>query len=322
MSRGQFFAVDIKHFENVCDLGLHPALAYLVVAAGTGGDNRTSSWSANAVQTYTGMRFENAKRALVELMSGKMMTRDPKSSRTRPRYLLQKPDHQILVWMPKALVTGIDTERLPLERLRRSHSLPALRLLVRLYAVHDLKQEGGIPTKILFQNYTRQRIVEHGMNVVWAFSEDQSHRYRVPIFDGLGDVETWDVLQLLIDLGLVYWVPYLFDADHEHGEPIHPISDEVAEAIFDYGEAVGEASLPSVLHATAISDYVIPVERTTTDPHVIGIFQLRYLPHAAYSLEGMNTRWHTSQNAVNFYRDLAEGKRAILGGKLGEKSNV
>jgi len=41
-----FFAVDRRAWARVCALGLNPAVAYLVVACGTGGDNRTTKWWA------------------------------------------------------------------------------------------------------------------------------------------------------------------------------------------------------------------------------------------------------------------------------------
>jgi hypothetical protein len=40
--RGGFFAVDRRAWALVCGLGMNPAVAYLVLAHGTGGDNRTS----------------------------------------------------------------------------------------------------------------------------------------------------------------------------------------------------------------------------------------------------------------------------------------
>ena len=40
-----FFAIDRRAWARVCALGLNAAVAYLVVACGTGGDNRTTSLS-------------------------------------------------------------------------------------------------------------------------------------------------------------------------------------------------------------------------------------------------------------------------------------
>ena len=54
-ARGGFFQIDRRTWARVCDLGMNPAAAYLVQASGTGGDNRTTSWSTNAIEKYTGI---------------------------------------------------------------------------------------------------------------------------------------------------------------------------------------------------------------------------------------------------------------------------
>ena len=64
VSRGECFAVDATYFEEVCDLGLNPALAYLVITSGTLKDLRTSAWSGDAVRRYSTMRWSRAKEAI------------------------------------------------------------------------------------------------------------------------------------------------------------------------------------------------------------------------------------------------------------------
>ena len=67
--RGGFFAVDRRAWEKVCDLGLNPMVAYLVLARGTGADQRTTAWSVNAVEAYTGIGRPRAKGAIDALAS-------------------------------------------------------------------------------------------------------------------------------------------------------------------------------------------------------------------------------------------------------------
>jgi hypothetical protein len=66
---GGFFAIDRRTWPKVCDLGLNAAVAYLVQARGTGGDNKTTAWSALAVSQYTGISRMKAKAALDMLQS-------------------------------------------------------------------------------------------------------------------------------------------------------------------------------------------------------------------------------------------------------------
>jgi hypothetical protein len=50
-------------------LGLNPAVAYLVLARGSGADNRTTAWSVNAIEGYTGIGRPRAKKAIDALMT-------------------------------------------------------------------------------------------------------------------------------------------------------------------------------------------------------------------------------------------------------------
>src|SRR5262245_28374728 len=62
-----FFAVDLGAFRCAAVGGLNSAVAYLVMARGTGRDNRTTQWSANAIEQRTGMSRPNAKKAVEDL---------------------------------------------------------------------------------------------------------------------------------------------------------------------------------------------------------------------------------------------------------------
>jgi hypothetical protein len=60
-----FFAVDRRTWERVCELGLNRAVAYLVLARGTGKTNRETAWSVMAIENYTGIRaVERTTRSL------------------------------------------------------------------------------------------------------------------------------------------------------------------------------------------------------------------------------------------------------------------
>lgn len=99
-SRGNMFLVDLPTYAAVCDLGDADAAAvYLILAAGTGADNRTSTWSREAVNKRTGLNWRKADACIAKLeqagfvrwLSGKG-TRKPRIDlpmlETRPR--LQK----------------------------------------------------------------------------------------------------------------------------------------------------------------------------------------------------------------------------------------
>lgn len=69
--RGQFFIVDVPTFVAVCKLGdVDAAAAYLILAAGTGPDNRTTTWSREAINQRTGLNWRKADTAITKLVVG------------------------------------------------------------------------------------------------------------------------------------------------------------------------------------------------------------------------------------------------------------
>lgn len=73
---------------------MNPAVAYLVAARGTGGDNRTTKWSTNAVETRTGISRSRAQEAIKVLERAGILRRDPASKPSYPKYKLV-PAHEI-----------------------------------------------------------------------------------------------------------------------------------------------------------------------------------------------------------------------------------
>lgn len=66
--RGHLFLVDVPTFAKVCSLGdADAAAAYLILVAGTGADNRTSTWSAEAINNRTALSWRKARAAMEKL---------------------------------------------------------------------------------------------------------------------------------------------------------------------------------------------------------------------------------------------------------------
>jgi hypothetical protein len=80
---GEFFVVDRRIFMAACALGLNPAIAYLTIARGAG-SRRTSAWSVDAIERYTGISRPKAKIAVATLIENGLITLE--RSGTRPLY--------------------------------------------------------------------------------------------------------------------------------------------------------------------------------------------------------------------------------------------
>lgn len=84
LGRGGFFAVDCRCWAMACGIGINAAIAYLVLARGTGRDNRTTVWSAHAVENNTMIPWRMAEaQALVD---AGLVRKDRGGS--RPKYYL------------------------------------------------------------------------------------------------------------------------------------------------------------------------------------------------------------------------------------------
>jgi hypothetical protein len=83
-SRGDFFAIDRRAWHAACDLGLNAAVCYLLMARGTGPDNRTTRWSVHAVEGWSGISRPKARVAMDDLIANGLVE-NLNDSRTRPK---------------------------------------------------------------------------------------------------------------------------------------------------------------------------------------------------------------------------------------------
>ena len=65
---GGFFAIDRGAFRCAAAGGLNAAVAHLVMARGTGPDNRTTQWSVHSIEQRTGISRPNAAKAVKDLL--------------------------------------------------------------------------------------------------------------------------------------------------------------------------------------------------------------------------------------------------------------
>lgn len=289
--RGGFFAVEHALWRSVCDLGNNAAIAYLVLARGTGGDNRTTSWSVHAIEKYTRISRPLAKAAIGALVAAGHV--DVIKAGSRPRYYL-KPGgagESSWVWLPNVLVDGVTDADPPLERVRQTRNKLALRLLVDMYAVQQLADHGGLPwreTGGLNTGFLRTRVAEWGNLVIWGFQRDQSHAslslpFRAAYNREGRDSEFWGALDLLVVLGLVELVPHLVDSDDDEAEILHAIPDvygeDIEQEVAVRARLAAEAMTPEWAekkHDISSMHILVPVSRLVANVQVVAIARMRY----------------------------------------------
>ena len=342
-----FFAIEHRLWGRVCDLGMNAAIAYLILARGTGPDNRTSSWSHQAIEKYTGIARYKAREAIDRLceeglaarfsdglrpgctlasyeelhrvaMTGQERLiyenvaagRQPsrKSQKTIASRLVRKgllargnqDFYQIRevkpewIWLPNALVTGAGGETPPIELMRQTQDPLLLRLLVDLYDAQNLLEHGGISRFVIHQEFERIRVGEQGALVVWGFRDSDSkvayggsaalapHLNRSAKESSEQYEPIWRRVRILESLGLIEWIPYLFESENRDAELIHPCGMGGSEAIEDLiGRAAHDAGLTLLTQgqidwATAEGLRLVPLPRHLDNVTLCGIARLRY----------------------------------------------
>jgi len=283
-----FFAVGTDTFHKAVDLGLNPACVFLTMARGTGPDDVTTSWSAQAAATRLGVRWTAAKSAVQELKRAKLLSVTRES--TKPQYTLVKKGDAII--LPNSLIDGASGELPPLRRVRQMQDPLTLRLLIDLYAATDLPAWGGIDPSIVRAEYDIERVGERGAFVAWRFefqtsmttwnAVTQCHRLVGDNIPDGGNAASafWERLFALVGDGLIQLVPTVCEG--EHGEALFPMA--VGTDVEPETDLYAVAASAGLIVAPTWADdgsVLVPLPRRIVRPAVRGIYRLRYRAQTA-----------------------------------------
>jgi hypothetical protein len=282
---GQFFAIERSQFHSVCELGIGPITAYLVLAAGTGRDHKSTAWGVHSIEKYTSLSRGRAREALDILRQSKLLKHCGRKVRIggkliqRRQLILPPKATRDLIWLPNQLVTGAAQEQSPVDIVRELGDPLALRLLVDLYGEHRLEDWGGIPPEIVFQKWTRKTIGECGPWVVFGFEPENLVARLHPIvqphvieketklrgrFEKKSDwAPWWDRLKALGNSGLIEWIPFAFGSEAPDAQPIFPVRGSI-EPERELAAAIESAALrllPDFLIDAADGSLLLPVRK-------------------------------------------------------------
>jgi hypothetical protein len=204
------------------------------------------------------------------------------------------------IWLPNELVTSAAGETAPVELIRQTQGIMTLRLFIDLYDAQNLRDDSGISRKITWQRYERVKVGQQGPYVVWGFEprgisvswdgpavchrREQLTAEEKKAGKNAG-VDFFRRMDQLTDLGLIEWVPHLFESDEPDAEIIHAVgnarSDSLEDRIGLGAEEAGLAMLNDQQHQYVNSHdlQLVPVLRHLANVKMIGIARLRYRPH-------------------------------------------
>ncbi|HME29232.1 MAG TPA: hypothetical protein VKE53_05145 [Pseudolabrys sp.] len=393
-SRG-FFAIDRGAFRCAAVSGLNSAIAHLLMARGTGRDNRKTQWSVHSIEQRTGISRPNAARAVTDLLKrgiwkkvrdgkhpiyeavpgnqvpggpftadeqaaiaaiggGKVIPYELKvvaerlaarglaketSSRRRSHpgqsYVLDEAaivalTDPLAVWLPNALVDGAANEVPPVELIRQTRSLPALRLLIELYAVQFLPNYGGVPRELLKGGFERVKVGEQGPFVVWGFRSNQLIAGRGlygPFLTGQycqedtrrdTGMETsfWPAVYTLTDLGLVERVGMLLDGEDNEAEIMHPYAIRGGEPAERELAAAAELAAQTMVTKGQLTwsqeegYHLVPVLKHIANVTVVDVFRLKYRPHTTATSAWFGLMQQTTAEYLDHYRAIIKGTKS------------
>jgi hypothetical protein len=319
--QGRFFAIDTRVCECIYELGINAAVAYLVLACGTGRDNRVTEWSIHAIEKYTGISRARAGAAVEKLISGKIIRRVSGGNRP-PLYEIlssrEKPsEKEVTIWLPNAFITGAANETPPIELVRQTQDVMVLRLLLDLYHAQDLVGESGVPRRYVWVQYERERLGQRGAYDVWAFRDPCQwlrwegftipHRREGPKEERGTDF--FARMNSLVSVGLVEWVPCLLESELEDAEIIHPLhhtSDVELERRLAWAtQTAAEAMLSEGQRKRAEGLILAPVPRHLSRVQLIGIARLRYRSNTSRTAAWWGRLNQTGERYIVRYNDLA-----------------
>lgn len=231
-------------------------------------------------------------------------------------------DHRI--WLPNSIVTGTKNgEESPVRRLRGIGDIWALRLFVDLYTAQNLRDDGGIEPRSLRFGFERREIGEYGPYRVWGFKPAgptlwwqgplaaHCDRKKAKPED---DHPVWGTIWLLQSLGLMSYVPHLFENSTDSAEVIHAygidtVGEEIEQRIGMAADRAGRRMCLNLALDRASHDgfrHFCPVLRLLTDVQLVGVARLAYRPHTGRTAAWYTTLVESGEIWISRYEKLAE----------------
>jgi hypothetical protein len=371
-----FFAIDRRRWAEVSAVGVTGAVAYLVLSRGSGRDNRTTSWSIDAIERYTGISRGRAHKGVQQLVKGGLVSalrggtkpqyellpwsrpapddlhkwvvdkvqrgkkipvgdRDRADSAVKLGWLAHDDDGQYRlapepapdrIWLPNELVTGAAGETPPVELVRQTQDPMTLRLFVDFYYAQHLREDGGIGRNITYQKYERVEIGRRAQFIIWGFRRQGSwvawndltrcHRREALTKEEKADgknegIDFFRRQEQLVDLGLIEWVPHLFESDSADAEMLHPVgmtaAGEIEDRLGRAAHTAGESMLTDAQRDRAKDGglWLVPVPRHIANVQMVGISRLRYRPQTRMTAAWWADLAEKGERFVASYEELA-----------------
>jgi hypothetical protein len=342
---GKFFAVDREIWERLWEVTTFNRLnfvsTYLVLSAGTGSDHQLSKWSTKACERYIGIGKPRAKVAVDELIEHGLAEHTEKSTRAFPQYRLQPvPLESDPIFLPIAIVTGLNVEASMLRRTREAGDPLLLRMLVDLYGMTQVDATFGLPisalSQIPLQDYPARKVFEVGVHAIWAVrlggaktaggTWTEPHRPK-----GHKTWENfWARVSVLENIGAIWYEPWAFDGAANDAEPLFPVDSsavpggkkepevsDLMRVMYEASEALTEGK--AYLLDRYEDDLLVSLSLHRQAPSIRGVARMRI----EADTPGRRLSYHKRHTQIEVYQSgYAQVLRDALDGKYSRPMNT
>jgi|TARA_B100001559_G_scaffold301726_1_gene288873 hypothetical protein len=318
-ARDGFFVISMEAWEGLFECAMSDGseseavramAAYLTLCCGSGGDHKTTSWSAGAIRKHAGISQRPAERAIKLLESlGHIDTVKKAEKNKLPIYKIDFADNNPKeqstdnIFVPNGVVTGVNGEESPLKRLVKYQDPYVLYLFVRLYGFQDKYLdviEPSIVSSVLSDKNTNldaEKLFNHkGFFQAWSIDGDitlasyfkskfydfTKHKNERFLDERTGDDSFFGFLGILENLNLLSRVTYACNGEMaSSADEIDFICDIGSKTQSDILEAIHEDSKVEgsdfgfIDFLDGYSNYVI-LPPTYRKVHFQQFYQLRY----------------------------------------------
>lgn len=346
------FFLDRNWVIKVCSYNdMDTLIMAVILGYGTGKNHKSTKWSARSGVTWgTISSWDKANAALECLIEGGLVERFEEGKRdalgrVRYRYEIIHSESPDWICLPDSIVQGVGVRGQkippPLQQLKMTGNVVALRLLIDLYHKHELPACGG--SSVLWLPFEGETIPkEVGAYTAWKFTARHGETIRDKVkvdhnfLSSYADCEDafWKALEILLDFRLIEIVPHLFIGDTLS----HPLratgrdDDDVEKkerditlaahhALWCNGDLVaartartkgmniqqGARSHPSILEDV----YYVPI-RKHLRPEVRGIFRLKHRPQTKPTSQWYSRYHNEIPGAISKYTRIAESAEQAL----------
>lgn len=228
-----------------------------------------------------------------------------------------------VIWLPNSIVDGVVGKPSPLQLLRQGQDVMTLRLFVELYSGQNLIEDMGVSRRIVHQIYERKLLAEVAEWNIWGFGGAKTWCYNDHHVTNAHCVETLDNagakkrlplfsrVATLKSLGLIDWIPVVFESEQLTSEPMFEIgnpADEFSVIVYSAAEAllakkVTDGGIDKQVDGY---DFVVPIHKHVGQVQIFGVCRLHYRPHTSMSRIWWAKHQATVERLSAIYNRVAE----------------